>query len=44
MKLLSLITPVCLVGMVASVEMSQYSAESGVESAFKSFLNEYVLL
>jgi hypothetical protein len=44
MKLLSLITPVCLVGMAASVELSQYSAESGVESAFKSFLNEYVVL
>ena len=43
MKLLSLITPVCLLGTAASVDMSRYSARSGVDVGFKSFLKEYVM-
>ena len=41
MKLLSIIAPACFVGMAASVDMSLYSAGTGVDAAFKPFLQEY---
>lgn len=41
MKLSSFITPVCLLGVAASVEMTQYSTGPGVEVGFESFVKEY---
>ncbi|EUC26870.1 hypothetical protein COCCADRAFT_10357 [Bipolaris zeicola 26-R-13] len=40
MKLSSIIVPACFVGMAASVDMSLYSAGTGVDAAFKPFLQE----
>ncbi|RMZ73585.1 fungal specific transcription [Pyrenophora seminiperda CCB06] len=40
MKFLSLITPACLLGIAASVDMSRYSAGSAVDVGFKPFLKE----
>lgn len=43
MKLLSLITSASIVGIAASVDMSRYSARSGVDAGFQSFLKQYVI-
>ncbi|EOA84457.1 hypothetical protein ACJQWK_05152 [Exserohilum turcicum] len=40
MKLLSLITSASIVGIAASVDMSRYSARSGVDAGFQSFLKQ----
>ncbi|KAI0584870.1 hypothetical protein Alg130_05003 [Pyrenophora tritici-repentis] len=41
MKLISIITPACLLGIAASVDMSKYTPKgSGVDVGFKAFLKE----